>query len=284
MGVSVKRLLPGYGQCVHGLDYGSPGPLTDLASIESSMLGGGNDPVTICAVVAGLVVQPRELPELLPARVGEKDLRPAASIVQRLLAMDPSPLAHARPPQLRVVGTCRHFAVLACALLRRQRIPARVRCGFATYFRRGLALDHWVVEYRSDDGRWVLLDPEILHLDVVAHPEDLPPGAFLTGAEAWLAFRAGAVDAATFGVDGTANWGPAEIKGNLVRDVAALNKVEMLPWDEWGRMTEAYEDRTGPDYDALLDEAAQACTSDNETQLVGLFGRPEFRVPADLIV
>jgi len=27
-----------------------------------------------------------------------------------------------------------------------------------------------------------------------------------------------------------------------------MNKVEMLPWDKWGRMTEAYEGRTGPDY------------------------------------
>jgi hypothetical protein len=48
-------------------------------------------------------------------------------------------------------------------------------------------------------------------------------------------------------------------------------------------MTEAYEDKTGPDYDALLDEAAQACTSDHEAELVGLFRRPGFRVPANLI-
>jgi hypothetical protein len=47
---------------------------------------------------------------------------------------------------------------------------------------------------------------------------------------------------------------------------------------------EAYEDRTGPDYDALLDEAAQACTSDNEPELIGRFGRPESRVPVNLIV
>jgi hypothetical protein len=269
---------------VDGLDYASPGPLTDLASIEASVLGGGPDPVLTCGVVAGLVVQPWALPDLPPARIDEKNLRRAASIVQRLLFMDPSPLAHARPPEQRVVGTCRHFAVLACALLRRQRIPARARCGFATYFKTGLALDHWVVEYRAADGRWVRLDPEILHQDVVAHPEDLPPGAFLTGAEAWFAFRTGTVDAATFGVDGTANWGPAEIKGNLVRDLAALNKVEMLPWDEWGRMTEAYEGATGQDYDALLDEAAQACMSDNTTALVQLLGQPEFAVPAALVV
>ena len=26
------------------------------------------------------------------------------------------------------------------------------------------------------------------------------------------------------------------IAGNLVRDLAALNKVELLPWDDWGAM------------------------------------------------
>lgn len=267
-----------------GVDYASAGPLTDLASVDPSVLdGSGSDPLATCGLVAGLIVQPGTLPDMPPARIREKDLRPAAAIVQRLLSMDPAPLGQARAPHRRVVGTCRHFAVLACARLRQQRLAARVRCGFATYFKPGLALDHWVIEYRGAEGRWVRLDPEVLHLDVVSRPDDLPPGAFLTGAEAWTAFRAGAVDATAFGVDGTDNWGPAEIQGNLVRDLAALNKVEMLPWDEWGRMTEAYEGRTGPEYDALLDRAAEACTSDDEARLVRLFTQPEFAVPATLI-
>ena len=29
-------------------------------------------------------------------------------------------------------------------------------------------------------------------------------------------------------------WGPAEIRGNAVEDLAALNKVETLPRGEWG--------------------------------------------------
>jgi hypothetical protein len=92
----------------------------------------------------------------------------------------------------------------------------------------------------------VRLDPEILGQDVVADPSDLPPGAFLSGAEAWRAFRAEEIDATTFGVYDTENFGPAEIQGNLIKDLAALNKVEMLLWDEWERMTEPYAGQTGP--------------------------------------
>jgi len=54
--------------------------------------------------------------------------------------------------------------------------------------------------------------------------------------EAWSAFRRGELDASHFGVYGTENWGVGEIRGNAVKDLAALNKVEMLPWDVWGVM------------------------------------------------
>jgi hypothetical protein len=56
-------------------------------------------------------------------------------------------------------------------------------------------------------------------------PENLRSGQFLSGGEAWTAFREGRIDAARFGVHGTANWGPAEIRGNAVKDLAALNKA-----------------------------------------------------------
>ncbi|AXE86867.1 hypothetical protein [Streptomyces sp. Go-475] len=41
-------------------------------------------------------------------------------------------------------------------------------------------------------------------------------------------------------------------------DLAALCKHEMLNRDEWGRMTEGYESRTGPDHDLLIDTPAGA--------------------------
>jgi hypothetical protein len=82
---------------------------------------------------------------------------------------------------------------------------------------------------------------------------------------------------------GTENFGPGEISGNTVRDLAALNKVEMLPWDEWGQMPAAYAGTAGPRYDELIDEVAAACATDSPQAVTDLYSRPEMRVPAELI-
>jgi hypothetical protein len=116
-------------------------------------------------------------------------------------------------------------------------------------------VDSLVTEYH-DGNRWVRIDSEALPLTVLARPEDLRPGEFLTGGEAWSAHREGGIDAATFGVWGTENFGPAEIRGNAIRDLASLNRLETLPWDEWGRMEASYQGETGADFDALMDRIA----------------------------
>ncbi len=76
---------------------------------------------------------------------------------------------------------------------------------------------------------------------------------------------------------------PAEIRGNAVKDLAALNKVEMLPWDVWGRMIAAYNNETGEDYDELLDEVAAVCATDDPAALAGLYAHDDLLVPAELI-
>lgn len=269
------------------IDYASPGPLTDLDGVDPQALAPlPVDPVDICWPVHGLVVQPDHARELgLSAdRLAYNDVRSARGLVEALLAHDPAPVTVLRPPRSRVVGTCRHFAVLACALLRHRSVPARVRCGFATYFVAGKGLDHWIVEYwHADEQRWVRLDPELLDADVLQDPQDLQVGEFLTGGEAWVAWRRGQLDAAAFGVPGTANWGPSEIRGNLVRDLAALNKLEMLPWDEWGQMEAAYRGATGPDYDALLDTAADVCATAEGHAVIDVSAHPDLAVPPVLV-
>ncbi|RLP88832.1 MULTISPECIES: transglutaminase-like domain-containing protein [unclassified Micromonospora] len=271
------------------INYVTGGQLTTLARVRPSALAHlPSDPVDICRLVPNLVIQPSAAKDLcLPAeRFSENQLRPAARLIDALLSLDPAPLTVAREPERRVIGTCRHFAVLSCALLRHREIPARARCGFATYFQPGRGVDHWITEYWHDaDGRWVRIDPEIVNDSIVARPEDLAAGDFLTGGEAWAAFRAGHIDAAHFGVYGTENWGPGEIRGNAIRDLAALNKLEMLPWDEWGRMDASYRGETGADYDALMDTVAAVCASDDLNAVADLYASAgaDLEVPTDLV-
>jgi hypothetical protein len=268
------------------IDYAKPGPLTELESVPPEALEGiGTDPVEICMPVHLLVVDPNATDNVTldEIRLGERNVRPAAEILGALLALNPAPVAVGRPAEQRVIGTCRHFALLACAFLRYRGIAARVRCGFATYFQADRSLDHWITEYRDGSGRWVRVDAEIIDAGVLDDPTDLRPGDFLTGGEAWAAYRRGEIDAATFGVYGTENWGPAEIRGNAVKDLAALNKFEMLPWDEWGRMTAAYKGETGEDYDELLDEIAAVCGADDLAAIASLYVDTDLRVPIEMI-
>lgn len=269
------------------IDYSSPGPLTGLHEVNPEVVEPiPTEIVDICRLAAGLVIQPNDAQALgLPEeRFSENQIRPTSKLVAALLELDSRPLAFRREPDRRVIGTCRHFAVISCALLRHRGITSRVRCGFATYFQPGQGLDHWITEYWHEiELRWVRIDSEILGQPILEHPEDLRAGEFLSGGEAWIAFREGRIDAETFGVHGTANWGPAEIRGNAIKDLAALNKVETLPWDEWGRMTASYNGETGADYDSLLDTVAATAAGDDLRAIAELYARDELRVPSELI-
>ena len=267
--------------------YAWPGPLTRVDGVDSRALELlATDAVGICQVVSDLVIQPSDAQALnLPEdRFVENQIRSTSALLKLLLEMDPSSLTLGRQPANRVVGTCRHFAVISCALLRYRGIAARVRCGFATYFQQGQGVDHWVTEYwDGDSARWIRIDSEVLGKDVLPHAHDLRPGDFLSGGEAWAAYRRGEIDASQFGVYGTQNWGPAEIRGNAVKDLAALNNVEMLPWDEWARMTDAYDGKTGSDYDLLLDELAEVCATDDLIAIRRLYRQEALQVPYSMI-
>src|ERR1700677_1702276 len=268
--------------------YRQPGPMTALAEEQIRFTEDlPDDPVRICAAVQRLVIQPHDaiaagVPE---SRLAEKNIRPVSRQIEVLAGLDPAPLSKPRPPAGRVVGTCRDFALLSCALLRLRGIPARARCGFGTYFQPGKNLDHWVTEYQAPgQRRWTRIDAEILGSSLVSHPDDLAPGEFLTGGEAWAWYRTGTVDGQSFGVPGTTHaWGPAEIRGNAIRDLAALCTLEMLPWDEWGRMEASYAGKTGPDYDLLIDEIAATCASDDPATISRLYATEDLAVPDNLI-
>jgi hypothetical protein len=279
--------MPGMGN--NALDYSRPGPMTTVDPQQIHLTDGlPEDPRGICKAVQSLVIQSHDATAqgVPQERLPEKDIRPASGLINALIALDPRPLHEPRTPGRRVVGCCRHFATLATALLRLRGIPARARCGFGTYFVEGRNIDHWIVEYwNAEDDRWVRIDVEHLDRSWPAKLDDLRTGEFLTGGEAWTWYRSGEVDGNLFGVAGVDYaWGPGEIRGNAIRDLASLNKLEMLPWDEWSRMAESYAGKTGADYDELMDELAATTAADDPSGLARLYATKDLAVPEHLAV
>jgi len=176
------------------------------------------------------------------ARKAESHIRAAEKILDRIMALDSRPLSAMRPVDKRVVGVCHHFALLATALLRAKGIPARYRCGFGAFFNPPYFEDHVVCEYwNAAESRWVLVDPQ---LDAVWQrevkfkfdPLDVPRDQFVITTDAWRHCRSGKADPAKFGIFVGDLRGLWFIAASLIRDVAALNRMEMLPWDCWGIM------------------------------------------------
>ena len=170
----------------------------------------------------------------------EVNLRRAQQKLPRLLELDPAPLNRRRPPERWLIGNCRDFSLLMVSILKARGIPARARCGFGTYFVPNHYEDHWVVEYRDPaQGRWVMLDAQldalqrrVLHIGF--DTLDMPPGQFITGGQAWLMCRRQGCDPERFGIFEWHGWD--FIRGDLLRDVLALNNVEVLPWDDWAAL------------------------------------------------
>jgi hypothetical protein len=192
-------------------------------------------------------------------RKAEVQLRSMERRLERTLELDPAPLTTPRPNEKKVVGNCRDFSVTLASLLQSKGIPARPRCGFGTYFEPGLYIDHWVCEYWNEtEQRWILVDAQLDELQrevlkISFNPLDVPRDQFIVGGAAWKICRSGEADADRFGIFDM--HGIDFVKGDFIRDVAALNKVELLPWDCWGMI---FMDYAGlpPDDLSMLDRLA----------------------------
>ena len=98
--------------------------------------------------------------------------------------------------------------------------------------------DHWITEY-WDGASWRLMDSELTpgvrrHFGVTFDPCDVPRDRFVTAGRAWRDARSGRIDSAKCGVWSVGIASVWFVAGSVVRDLAALNKREMLPWDYWG--------------------------------------------------
>lgn len=253
--------------------YASQSLFTDPGDYGTLFAGLPGDVAGLCRVVQGLVIHYRgagmfghTIPQ---ARLCEIDSRHVAKMLARIVELDDRPLVEARPPEKRLVGCCRDFSTLFCAMARAKGIPTRTRIGFAAYFTEPngsvFNFDHVVAEcWDASEERWRLVDPQLTerHLEVsklTFDPHDVPRDQFLVAGLAWQRCRDGRADPGRFGV------GPDEdpellrgwgfIRHKLIQDLAAQNKRELLLWDVWGLML-AERDLTA-DERALLDEVAR---------------------------
>jgi hypothetical protein len=225
--------------------YRSPVALSDAGRQGPLLDGLPHDVGGLAKVVQGLPVHWHISPaygvKLDEAQLAEPHIRGVESMLERIVAHDPRPLSEARPEAERLVAVCRHFTLLHVAMLRRQGVAARARCGFAAYFQEGMFLDHWVTEYwNQQQRRWLLVDAQLDArqrelFKIGFEPLDVPRDQFLVAGQAWALCRASKADPDTFAIlDMHGLW---FITSNVIRDVAALNNREMLPWDVWGAMT-----------------------------------------------
>jgi hypothetical protein len=221
-------------------------------------------------------------------RRSESHIRPVEQMLERILALDDRPLSVARPPERRLIGVCHHFMVLLLAMLRAKHVPVRGRRGFGSYFNPGYFEDHVVCEYwNTAEGRWALADPQFdevwrSRLKIEHDVLDVPRDRFVIASDAWRQCREGEADPSRFGIfrgDLRGNWFVAD---DLVRDVATLNKMELLPWDVWGGMPRPNQ-RLDDDQLAFFDRLAALTRAPDESfeELRGLFEEDErLRVPA----
>lgn len=251
--------------------YLDEGPVTRWGRHSGLKQGLPSDVAALRDLLQGLMVHifwaGRYGLALSEARKGEVSLRRLDQKLDRVLELDGSRLTQARPLERRLVGNCRDFSVVMTAFLRAVGIPARARCGFGTYFLPDHFEDHWVCEYwNSGAGRWILADAQLdalmtatLKLDF--DPLDVPRDRFVVGGAAWRMCRRGEADPEKFGIFDMHGLG--FVRGDLIRDFLALNKVEILPWDHGhGHLKGIPDESAARERDLALMDRVAALTLD----------------------
>jgi hypothetical protein len=247
--------------------YRSHGPMTSPGAFAVALGGLPRDVASLCRAIQGFLIHRDIAPWLYSLQLSKDqrdlaNLRSVNAMLSAIVGLDPRAIDEAREPARRLPCVCSHFSTMLCAILREQGEPARARCGFGAYFIPGRFEDHWVTEYwNGSQQRWVLVDAQLDAVQVRAFniaidPIDVPRDRFVVAADAWQMCRSGRGDPKLFGLSIIGEAGMWWIAANLIRDLAALNRVETLPWDVWGMMPGPSKE-LGSEETALLDSVAE---------------------------
>ncbi len=244
----------------------------------------------LCSLVRGLVVHHLRGERAFGISTSEDrreelDTCFVSDMLERIVELDDRPLMEPRPPERRLVGCCRDFAVLLCAAARHKGIPARVRFGFTSQPHDGFKYDHVVTEcWDAAEQRWVPVDPELGDEDLgtalmTAGSAETLGGEFIPAPLAWRMCRQGGADPHEFGrAPGDRAEAGAAIRHSLLHDLAALNRTELLLWSTWGLA----ESGRGEGEVDLLDQVAglAEAVDDKLAGLLALYeAHPGLRAP-----
>lgn len=224
----------------------------------------------LCQTVQGLLLHvfhtERYGVSLSEERKKEVRLRKVEDMLQCLIDLQDQSLILPRNPDERIISHCRDYAVLLCSFLRHKGIPARVRAGFATYFIAGSHQSHWVCEYwNRANCRWVQVDAQLDEIQseyygIDFDPLDLPAGKFIFAGIFYQMVKQGDIDTTQQDAGQLTDLGLA--RRNIIRDLAALNKMELEIWD----LTELMDQERHPisETTVLINEIVEITTSDED--------------------
>ena len=277
--------------------YSTAGKLTNLAGYMETIDELTDNPEFICQIVQGLMIHGGWI-KVYNIEQKHRSLSNSlymSDLLGEIINADQRSLTIPRLPENRVIGDCCRFSTLSCAILRAKGIPARSRCGFSVYLGwKGSLEDHWIVEYWNGE-RWVMNDPQIdpfqlsklntwgynqLSIQAELHvpnPHDLTDQDFITAGKAWQMCREGTISPKICGIDDL--HGLWFVRGQLLRDFAALNKIEIVPylsgiemsfdWSIWELMSKSDDELSKNEFE-LLDTIAALTLNINKNLSAGV--------------
>lgn len=179
----------------------------------------------LCRLIRSQFIHPyAELPkyrELIPKERWNESVKypTVKSILEGLLSYDSSGLITNRKPADRLLIGCRHNSILLVSILKYRGIPARVRCGHATYLIPDFHTSHTICEvWNENDKRWMLVDPSTNMIDFSREKFDFSN-------DAWLEMQKEEIDPNLYGIPGRYT-GLVSIVGKVCTDLASILGTE----------------------------------------------------------
>jgi len=179
----------------------------------------------LCRLIKSQFIHPyAELPEYrdqIPKERWDESFKypTVESVLKGLLSYDSRGLVNDRKPQDRLVLGCRDYAILLASIVKYRGIPARVRCGHATYIIPDFHTSHTICEvWNENDKRWMLVDPGMNMVDFGRDKFDFSN-------DAWLQMQKKEIDPNLYGIPGQYS-GMVSILAKVNTDLASILGIE----------------------------------------------------------